>query len=78
MAPDGNCLEMADKFTCWAEVQNPLASSSAVSEREREREREKHLEGRMSSHTNSRKISNDPSLFRQSQTKPNRFLPLEF
>lgn len=32
MAPDGNCLEMADKFTCWAEVQNPLASSSAVSE----------------------------------------------
>lgn len=31
MAPDGNCLEMADKFTCWAEVQNPLASSSAVS-----------------------------------------------
>lgn len=35
MAPDGNCLEMADKFTCWAEVQNPLASSSAVSERKK-------------------------------------------
>jgi len=35
MAPDGNCLEMADKFTCWAEVQNPLASSWAVSEREK-------------------------------------------
>lgn len=41
MAPDGNCLEMADKFTCWAEVQNPLASSSAVSEREWERETER-------------------------------------
>lgn len=32
MALDGNCLEMADNFTCWAEVQNPLASSLAVSE----------------------------------------------
>lgn len=30
MAPDGNCLEMADKFTSWAKVQNPLASCSVI------------------------------------------------
>lgn len=75
MAPDGNCLEMADKFTCWAEVQTLLASSSAVSETEKKK---KHLDGRMSSHTNSRKTLNDPSFFHQSMTKPNQFLSLEF
>lgn len=73
MAPDGNCLEMADKFTCWAEVQTPLASSSAVSEKIKE----KHLDERMSSRSNSRKTFNDPSLIHPSLIK-HRFLPLVF
>ena len=79
MAPDGNCLEMADKFTCWAEVQYPLASSSAVSENSVLVIKEKkHLEGRMSSNANSRQFSNDLSLFLNFLTKPNRFVPLVF
>lgn len=43
MAPDGNCLEMADKFTCWAVVQNPLASSPAVKEKKKIEKKEEEI-----------------------------------
>lgn len=42
------------------------------------KEKKKHLEGRMSSQANSRKISSDASLFHNSPTKPNRFVTPEF